>query len=168
MAEQSKPTADRRTVLRTTALGVAVAGIGVTAAACSSSNTDAQGSNATTAQPADTGAAGGTSASSSSGATGSSGSNIATTAQVPVKGGHVNADAKIVVTQPSAGEYKAFTAVCTHAGCTVGSVSNNVIHCPCHFSAFSAEDGSVVNGPATSPLAAKSIKVDGGNIVLEA
>lgn len=167
MAEQSKPTADRRTVLRTTALGVAAAGIGVTAAACSSSNTDAQGSNATTAQPADTGAAG-TSASSGSGSTGSSGSNVATTAQVPVNGGYVNKDAAIVVTQPTAGEYKAFTAVCTHAQCIVGSVSNNVIQCPCHGSQYNAATGAVIQGPAPAPLAAKSVKVDGTNIVLEA
>lgn len=151
MAEQSKPTtADRRTVLRTTALGVAAAGIGATAAACSSSNSVAQGSNATTAQPA-----------------AGAGTNLATTSQVPVKGGFINQDAAVVVTQPSAGEYKAFSAVCTHAQCIVGSVSNNVIQCPCHGSQYDASTGEVVHGPATQALASKSVKVDGSNIVLE-
>jgi len=151
MAEQSQPTTDRRTVLRTTAIGVAVAGVGVTAAACSSSNTAAQTSTAQTAAAASTGSA-----------------TIATTSQVPVGGGYIDQDAKIVVTQPSAGEYKAFTAVCTHAGCTVGSVSNNVILCPCHGSEYSAKDGSVLKGPAPQALAAETIKVTGSNIVYEA
>jgi Rieske Fe-S protein len=71
----------------------------------------------------------------------------------------------VVVTQPTAGSFKAFTAVCTHQGCTVGSVSGGAIHCPCHGSAFSIKDGSVVNGPATQPLAAVSIKVEGTSIV---
>jgi Rieske Fe-S protein len=158
MAEQSKPTtADRRTLLRATALGVAAAGVGVTAAACSSNNSVAQGSNATTAQPVDTGAAGSTGAASAG--------PIATTAQVPVGGGFINQDAKIVVTQPTAGEYKAFSAVCTHAQCTVGSVTNNVILCPCHGSEYSAKDGSVLRGPAPQALAAETVKVSGSNIV---
>jgi Rieske Fe-S protein len=163
MAEQSKPTtADRRTLLRTTAIGVAAAGIGVTAAACSSNNSVAQGSNATTAQPADPGAA------TSSSGTSAGSSTIATTAEVPVKGGFVNSSAKVVVTQPSAGEYKAFSAVCTHAGCTVNAPSNNVIQCPCHFSQYDAATGEVIQGPATQALTPKNIKVSGSNIVAEA
>jgi Rieske Fe-S protein len=147
MAEQSQPTAaDRRTVLRTTALGVAAAGVGVTAAACSSSNSVAQGSSAQTAA-----AAGG-------------GSKTVATSKVPVDGGYIDSDNRVVVTQPSSGEYKAFTAVCTHSGCTVISVQKNVIQCPCHGSQFSAKDGSVIQGPASSPLAAKSCSVSGSTV----
>jgi len=151
MAEQSQPTPDRRTVLRTTALGVAVAGVGVTAAACSSSNSTAEGSNATTATAAATGPV-----------------TVATTSEVPVGGGHIDTDVNVVVTQPAAGEFKAFTAICTHLHCTVSSVANNVIQCPCHGSQFSAKDGSVIQGPATSPLAAKTITVSGSTITFEA
>jgi Rieske Fe-S protein len=159
MAEQSQPTsADRRTVLRATALGVAAAGVGVTAAACSSTNSEAQGSNA---QPASAAAA--TTGSTGSSGGSSSGTTVATS-KVPVDGGFIDSSAKVVVTQPTAGTYKAFTAVCTHQGCTVSTVSNNVIQCPCHGSEFSAKDGSVVNGPATSPLAAVSVKVSGSTI----
>jgi len=153
MAEQSQPTTDRRTVLRTTAIGVAVAGVGVTAAACSSSNSGAQAADAQTAAAA---------------ATSTGPLTVATTAQVAVGSGYINKTSEIVVTQPTAGEYKAFTAICTHQGCTVGSVSNNVIQCPCHGSEYSAKDGSVIQGPATQALAAKTIKVSGGNIVYEA
>jgi Rieske Fe-S protein len=163
MAEQSQPTsADRRTVLRATALGVAVAGVGVTAAACSSSNTAAQGSAAQTAA-----AAGGSSAAAGSTAAAGSGTSVATS-KVPVDGGFIDQTAKVVVTQPSAGEYKAFTAVCTHAGCTVSTVSNNVIQCPCHGSQYSAKDGSVIQGPAPSPLTAVTVKVSGSTITYSA
>ncbi|HTJ66620.1 MAG TPA: Rieske (2Fe-2S) protein [Actinospica sp.] len=161
MAEQSLPSADRRTVLRTTALGVAAAGVGVTAAACSSSNSVPQGSNAQTA------AAAGGAATGSTGAAGGSGLTVAAS-KVPVDGGFIDTQNNVVVTQPSAGEYKAFTAVCTHQGCTVTSVSNNVIQCPCHGSQFSAKDGSVVQGPATSPLAAKTCSVSGSTVTYAA
>jgi Rieske Fe-S protein len=167
MAEQTKPTptADRRTVLRATALGVAAAGVGVTAAACASSNSMPQGSAAQTVA-AQNGGASSASAGASSGASGGS-TTITTTAKVPVGGGFVDQSAAVVVTQPEAGTYKAFSAICTHQGCPVASVSNNVIQCPCHGSQFSAKDGSVISGPATAPLAAKTISVSGGEIVLE-
>jgi Rieske Fe-S protein len=70
-----------------------------------------------------------------------------------------------VITQPHAGSYDAFTAVCTHQGCLVATVSGGTINCPCHGSRFSIVNGSVVNGPATSPLAPVSIKVQGTSIV---
>ena len=80
-------------------------------------------------------------------------------------GGTVLTAQKIVVTQPKAGTFAAFTAVCTHLGCLVNSVSGGTINCPCHGSTFSITNGSVVNGRATAPLAAVSIKVKGSNIV---
>ena len=70
----------------------------------------------------------------------------------------------IVITQPQSGLFRAFTAICTHEGCIVNSVSNGTINCPCHGSKFSIKDGSVVNGPAPSPLAAIAIKVEGTSI----
>jgi Rieske Fe-S protein len=85
-------------------------------------------------------------------------------ADVPVGGGAVVESAKVVVTQPTAGQYKAFTAVCTHSGCTVKTIADNQIHCPCHGSIFSATDGSVLSGPATAPLTALAAKVTGSNV----
>lgn len=75
-------------------------------------------------------------------------------ADVPVGGGTILGEAKVVVTQPAEGQFKAFSAVCTHQGCPVQSISDGTIRCPCHGSEFSAEDGSVVAGPATAPLEA--------------
>ena len=90
---------------------------------------------------------------------------LASTSDVPVGGGKILADKKIVITQPQSGAFHAFSAVCTHAGCTVGSVSGGTINCPCHGSRFNISTGAVVNGPATSPLPAVSIKVQGTSIV---
>jgi Rieske Fe-S protein len=104
----------------------------------------------------------------SAGDSGGSGGDgvLAATSDVPVGGGTIISDQEVVVTQPVEGEFKAFTSVCTHQGCQVGKVENGEILCPCHGSAFSAEDGSVVNGPATEPLAEKQISVDGDQITL--
>ena len=88
---------------------------------------------------------------------------IAKTADVPVGSG-VIVD-KIVVTQPSAGEFKGFSAICTHAGCTVNKVADGTIDCPCHGSKFNL-DGSVANGPATKPLEPAAVTVQGDSIVL--
>jgi Rieske Fe-S protein len=90
---------------------------------------------------------------------------LASTSQVPEGGGTIISGKNIVITQPQAGSFKAFTAVCTHQGCIVSSVSGGTINCPCHGSKFSIKDGSVVNGPATSPLAAIAIEVQGSSIV---
>ena len=90
---------------------------------------------------------------------------LASTSDVPVGGGKILTDKKIVITQPQSGAFHAFSAVCTHAGCTVGSVSGGTINCPCHGSRFNITTGAVVNGPAASPLPAVSIKVQGTSIV---
>jgi Rieske Fe-S protein len=91
---------------------------------------------------------------------------LASASSIPVGGGTVFADKDVVVTQPTAGEYKAFSATCTHQGCKVKSVADGVIVCPCHGSKFAIADGSVASGPAKSPLPAKSVSVEGGSIVL--
>lgn len=84
---------------------------------------------------------------------------------VPVGGGVVFRAAKIVVTQPVAGQFAAFSAVCTHQGCVVAEVTDGTINCDCHGSRF-ALDGSVANGPATKPLPARAVRVSGDQISL--
>lgn len=85
-------------------------------------------------------------------------------ADVPVGGGVILKDDKIVVTQPTRDEFLAFTAICTHQGCTVGSVEDGEIVCPCHGSRFSIEDGSATKGPATAPLTERTVSVEGATV----
>ncbi|EON23830.1 MULTISPECIES: Rieske (2Fe-2S) protein [Nocardioides] len=91
---------------------------------------------------------------------------LAATGDIPVGGCAVFSEHKIVVTQPTEGDFKAFTSVCTHQGCTVSASTDGVIPCGCHGSEFSIEDGSVLQGPATSPLSEVEISVDGDTITL--
>jgi Rieske Fe-S protein len=84
---------------------------------------------------------------------------------VPVNGGVVYRDKKIVVTQPAQGEFKGFSAVCTHQGCVVNDVAAGTINCDCHGSKF-ALDGAVSTGPATKPLPPVEVSVnDNGDLV---
>jgi nitrite reductase/ring-hydroxylating ferredoxin subunit len=95
-----------------------------------------------------------------------SGATNSGAADVPVGGGKVYQTAQVVVTQPAKGQYKAFSCVCTHVGCLCNQVANGTIDCPCHGAKFKITDGSVVTGPATTPLAAASITVTDGKIFL--
>jgi nitrite reductase/ring-hydroxylating ferredoxin subunit len=85
-------------------------------------------------------------------------------ADIPVGGGVIVSEPPVVLTQPTAGDVKAFTSICPHQGCKVAEVSNNEIYCPCHGSKFSALDGSVIQGPATEGLAAAAVAVDGTKV----
>ncbi|MFI8488675.1 Rieske (2Fe-2S) protein [Streptomyces rubrogriseus] len=96
----------------------------------------------------------------------SPGQELARTGDVPVAGGKILTDEKIVVTQPRQGEFKAFSAVCTHQGCIVSDVRDGTIDCACHGSRFAVADGSVVRGPATEPLPGKRITVEGNSVRL--
>jgi Rieske Fe-S protein len=88
---------------------------------------------------------------------------IAKASDVPVGSGVIVDD--VVVTQPSTGVFKGFSATCTHLGCTLATVADGTINCPCHGSKFNL-DGSVAEGPAARPLDAKNISVQGDSIVL--
>ena len=94
------------------------------------------------------------------------GTPLAKTADIPVGGGTVFPQQLVVVTQPNAGTFRAFSAVCTHQGCTVGDVSGGTINCRCHGSKFAITDGAPVAGPAKRPLDARQVKVTAGGITL--
>jgi nitrite reductase/ring-hydroxylating ferredoxin subunit len=98
-----------------------------------------------------------------SGGTPSTG-NIAKTSEIPVGSGKIFAADKVVVTQPTAGDFKAFSAVCTHQGCVVADIKGEDIDCTCHGSKFSIKDGSVLKGPATKPLETLTATVKNGEI----
>ncbi|MEU7379275.1 MULTISPECIES: Rieske 2Fe-2S domain-containing protein [unclassified Streptomyces] len=160
----------RRTVLATSAAALVAAGCGKTG----SSNSEASPASEATSPPktaSPTGASP-TSMTSHPAATSpategtAAGRELASTADIPVGGGKVFAQQKVVVTQPEKGEFKAFSAICTHQGCTVNRVANGTIDCPCHGSRFHVTDGSVAHGPAVRPLPVKQIKVEGNSVHL--
>lgn len=99
---------------------------------------------------------------------GIAGKPIAEASQIPTGGGKIFAEQKVVVTQPKEGEFKAFSAVCTHRGCTVDTVADDLIQCPCHGSKYSIATGEVKAGPAPQPLAAYPARVENGKVVIEA
>ncbi len=102
----------------------------------------------------------------SSSSNASPGQELAKTGDIPVGGGKIFKAQKVVVTQPKEGEFKAFSNICTHQQCSVASVKDGTINCPCHGSRFHIADGSVAHPPATRPLPEKKITVDGNSIRL--
>jgi nitrite reductase/ring-hydroxylating ferredoxin subunit len=152
----------RRTMLR----GVTVGGVALPLlAACGGGDsTSSSGDSSSSADPSASDPSSADSGSSDSG--GGAAAGTIAVADVPVGGGTVVKDQKVVVVQPTQGDFKAYTAVCTHQGCTVGKVEDGQIVCPCHGSHFSIEDGSPVSGPAQKPLAAKKVTVSGTEITV--
>ena len=159
---QTDSLATRRGVLA----GVGLVGLAsaITACGAGASSSSTAGNAATTqAATGTTPAAPASSAASSSAA----GNALTATSKIPVGSGMIFPEPQVVVTQPSAGEFKAFSAVCTHMGCIVNQISNGTIDCPCHGSQYSITTGDVVSGPAPRPLPAKQIKVTGDSIFLQ-
>ncbi|GGL11576.1 Rieske (2Fe-2S) protein [Streptomyces flaveus] len=145
---QPAPAICRRTILA--ALGAAGATAALTA--CGGSDDSSSGSSGSSEPSGSTGSGGGEA--------------LAKTSEIPEGGGKVFADQKVVVTQPTAGEFKAFSTTCPHQKQQVNAVDNGLITCPAHGSQFSVTDGSVEKGPATSALAAANITVEGDSITL--
>jgi Rieske Fe-S protein len=141
------PGPTRRTVLAS----VGLAGVGVTALAGCGSAEDAANTAASSAKDAATDAV----------------KDAISKATIPVGGGKIFADQKVVVTQPTSGDFKAFSAVCTHQMCILAEVSDGMIKCSgCHQSEFDITTGAVTKGPATKALPEKSITVTGDGITV--
>ncbi|MFI7299367.1 Rieske (2Fe-2S) protein [Streptomyces sp. NPDC050121] len=152
---------------RTVVAAAGAAGLAVALTACGGSDDDSSSSSSSAGASGSTGSTeaastGGTGGGDNAGA----GAALTRTADIPEGGGKVFASEKVVVVQPTAGTYKAFSAVCTHQGCAVKSISDGVINCPCHNSNFSIADGSVKSGPAQKPLPEVKINVSGDSITL--
>lgn len=94
------------------------------------------------------------------------GTVVASTADIEVGGGAIFADQELVITQPTEGDFRGFSSICTHQGCPVTSVSDGMIECTCHSSAFSITDGSPQSGPAETPLTEVPLTVEGDQITV--
>jgi Rieske Fe-S protein len=167
-----RPRQDQGATRRGVLLGTGLAGVGALAG-CSTAavpyDANQQGQAPGAQQPAAVSggqATGDVTAPATGG--GITGTVLGSASQVPVGGGVVFTTAKVVVTQPVKDQFKAFSAICTHVGCLCDAVASGTINCPCHGAKFSVSTGAVVAGPATSPLAARTIEVTSkGEILLQ-
>lgn len=157
----AKTSVSRRVVLR----GATISGLSLPLLAACGDGDEPSSSASDPAESSGSASASAEGGESSSGGGGAVGTTVPVS-DVPVEGGAVYPDDKLVVTQPSQGEFKAFSAVCTHQGCVVAEVTAGQIVCKCHGSQFSIEDGAPVSGPAEAPLAAKKVQVNGTKIVI--
>jgi len=156
--EPQQDTRATRATRRGVLAGVGLVGLAGAVSACSSGGPSASSANIPASVPPATGAASAPSSASGAGGgstAGAQGSALATTSEIPVGSGKIFTSEKV-----------AFSAVCTHMGCIVSTISNGTIDCPCHGSQYSISTGAVVGGPAPSPLPAKAINVTGSNIFL--
>jgi nitrite reductase/ring-hydroxylating ferredoxin subunit len=153
------PEANVETSRRTVVGGLLGLGIGAPMlVACGSDDSDSgEGSG--------NGESGGGSGNGESGGGAASGS-IGKASDVPVGGAKIFAAEKVLVSQPTEGEFKAFSTVCTHRQCVITKLDGDEIECGCHFSRFSVEDGSVAKGPAEESLEELTVTVQGQDLVL--
>jgi len=93
---------------------------------------------------------------------------LGTTSEVPVGGAKIFKDKQVMVSQPSKGDFKAFSTICTHQGCAIKQLNaaQKEIECNCHHSKFSITDGSVKQGPANKPLSELKVAVSGEEITV--
>lgn len=153
---------------RRRAVGVVALGAGAPLLAACGSDADTA-SDPTTSDPTTSGPTGASSSPTADGSPTTADSSgpaagLVAASDVPVGGGVILSEERVVVTQPAEGEFKGFTAVCTHQGCVVARVASE-IECDCHGSRFAVADGSVVGGPAPSPLAEVGVEVVDGQVV---
>ncbi|MEV8532991.1 Rieske (2Fe-2S) protein [Streptomyces sp. NPDC051211] len=135
--------AARRTVLKGAAALAGAAGAGVSLSACSTATNSGGNTPATPTAPVELGPA----------------------ADVPVGGAKLYRERKVLVSCPAEGQYKAFSAQCTHAGCVLDKIVENEGNCPCHGSRFDVTTGKVLRGPADTPLPAVPVRAEGGKLI---
>lgn len=147
-AQAASDSLDRRQLLRGAAAGGGALAVGGLLAACAGESAGGAGGGSGAGQATAGAAVGSVEA-----------------AQVPVGGGIVLPGENVVITQPEAGEYRAFSAICTHQGCPVSSVEARGIKCPCHSSFFDPSSGAVVAGPAPTALSTIPCRLEDGRVV---
>lgn len=131
----------RGTGRRTVVCGAAIAGLGMAAAGCAGSGRP--DASTTPTEPVDLGPA----------------------SAVPVGGARLFRERRLLVCRPAQDRFRAFSAVCTHAGCVLDEVTDGAGSCPCHGSRFDVTSGEVLAGPADAALPAVPVRVRDGRLV---
>jgi Rieske Fe-S protein len=106
----------------------------------------------------------GTTAANAYGAGSTTGTRLVALADVPVGSGRIITSPPVVVVRLGQNRVVGFSAICTHQGCAVSSISNGTINCPCHGSRFAVTTGDVVAGPAPRPLPPVTLEVRNGQV----
>lgn len=173
VASDPAPAATRRRVLHAIGLAVLTGGTASVVGGCSADGGSGTPSPsepsvpATSAPPGSSQPATPSSPAPSSSARGASPSGSAVAAaDIPVGGGVVLSEADYVITQPTAGDFRAFSKFCTHKQCPLASVGGGMINCMCHGGRYSMLDGSVQAGPPPEALPAVEVTVTGGWVVV--
>jgi Rieske Fe-S protein len=161
VAEDAPALASRRSVLM---VGAGAVGLAGALAACGP-ETAPSGAGGPSAGPTSV-PPGEPAASAAASGTAGPGPITIAKSDIPVGGGRIYDDIRVVVTQPTDGTFKAFDSLCTHLGCVVTSVFAGKINCPCHVSQFSVTDGSVIQGPANRGLDKKTVTDNGATITV--
>ena len=162
--ERARGPLSRRAVLGAVAVGAGTVGLAACGGGSSGADDAAAGGGTQSASSPSSSAPSSSSSTGAAAAPGSAG--IVALADVPV-GGAVSAESdgkKIVVAQPTKGKVVAWSAICTHQGCTVAPAGAK-LNCPCHGSSFDAATGKVLGGPAPSPLPSVKVSISGDQVV---
>jgi cytochrome b6-f complex iron-sulfur subunit len=139
--------------------GTGAGAVAVAVAAC--------GSGSDTAAPSPEGSPASDGSGSAGGGASGGGTGLTAVADVPVGGAVSATDANgkpVIVSQPSKGDIVAFSAICTHKGCTVAPQGDQLV-CPCHGSTYDLATGDNTGGPAPSPLPEITVSVKDGQVV---
>ncbi len=154
----------RRSVLAVGAVGIP----GIALIGCSQAKSPASEPAVGTSTPAGSSSAatGSTSATAPSSSAAASGKALAKLSDIKV-GEAISAKgpdgADIIITRPTETTVAAYSAICTHEGCTVKPAGKE-LDCPCHGSVFDLK-GAVLNGPAQRALATVKVALSGDDVV---
>lgn len=83
--------------------------------------------------------------------------------EVPV-GSAVIVD-KLIIAQPTEGEFLAYSTVCPHQGNPISQVNGDTVRCPSHGSSFDIATGDPVEGPAQSGMTPAPVRQEGDTVV---
>lgn len=83
--------------------------------------------------------------------------------QVPV-GSAVIVD-KIIIAQPTEGQFVAYSTTCPHQGSSITQVDGSTVKCPSHGSVFDIATGAPVSGPATTGMTTVPVTESAGTVV---